>query len=492
MTNSVTFYIGDVFEMLQQIPDASVQCVVTSPPYWGLRDYQTATWEGGDQNCNHNPQRPDGGERATRTLPLGRGGMYRDVCGKCGAIRVDKQLGLESTPEEYVANLVSVFREVRRVLRDDGIVWLNLADSCGSGRGGGGNTRKQTTNTGSLFDSDLQGVVPPGLKPKDLVGIPWRTAFALQADGWYLRQDIIWHKTAPMPESVTDRCTKAHEYVFLLAKSQRYFYDADAIAEEQTSSTKKRAAYGWGGKIDDYSNGSRTGSTFRRMAETGEPIATIPTNGMRNRRSVWTVGPSPFSGAKLLADFIGADGEPYKASPDCPFHGHIAHEKGLAAQISNGSNCTCKVVETDHYATMPPELAKICILAGTSAIGQCPKCGAPLERVVEKTIASPGQQPGYTLGTKTRNGGERAGNFVDHKSNTVNWQPTCDCNTGDPVPQIVLDPFSGAGTTAIVALENGRHAIGIDLNPNYIKLAEARVASVLASPKLFYDVWVNV
>ena len=172
---------GDCLQQLATLPAASVQCCVTSPPYWGLRDYGTAG-----------------------------------------------QLGLEATPDEYVANMVAVFREVWRVLRDDGTLWLNLGDSYASG---GRSTRDPGQS--KLHPAQAKGMRRPadgeGIKPKDLVGIPWRVAFALQADGWWLRQDIIWHKPNPMPESVTDRCTKAHEYIFLLTKQAKYYYDAEAV-----------------------------------------------------------------------------------------------------------------------------------------------------------------------------------------------------------------------------------------------------------------------
>ena len=169
---------GNVLDRMKDLPDQSIQCVVTSPPYWGLRDYGS-----------------------------------------------NGQLGLEETPEEFVENLVKVFREVKRVIKDDGTVWLNLGDSYASTKVGNTETKKNPNVVTKSFTKKL----PPNLKTKDLVGIPWRVAFALQADGWYLRQDIIWHKPNPMPESVTDRCTKAHEYIFLLSKSAKYFYDADAI-----------------------------------------------------------------------------------------------------------------------------------------------------------------------------------------------------------------------------------------------------------------------
>jgi DNA modification methylase len=223
--------VGDALERLQGVPDGSVQTCVTSPPYWGLRDYGN-----------------------------------------------DGQLGLEPTPDEYVANMVAVFREVRRVLADDGTLWLNLGDSyAGGGRGG------------------LQGHSPEGLKPKDLVGIPWRVAFALQADGWWLRQDIIWHKPNPMPESVTDRCTKAHEYVFLLSKSARYFYDAPAVSESAVTPAgvtwqQRKAA----GVASNNRGASQVGNV--RTHGSGDHNLTRQ-DGQRNRRSVWTIATKPYSGA---------------------------------------------------------------------------------------------------------------------------------------------------------------------------------------------------
>ena len=259
---------GNCLDVLKDLPERSVNTCITSPPYWGLRDY-------------------------------GKG----------------EQLGLEDTPEEFAENLVNVFREVKRVLRDDGTVWLNLGDSYSSGG------RTTTTNQTLRGDKDY-GVTRPkpseGIKPKDLVGIPWRVAFALQADGWYLRQDIIWHKPNPMPESVRDRCTKSHEYIFLLSKNVKYYFDNESIKEDSKTSTVKRS-----------------------------------------KRSVWTVTTKPFKGA--------------------------------------------------HFATFPPDLIEPCVLAG------CPEGGT------------------------------------------------------------VLDPFGGAGTTGLVAEQNNRDSILIELNPDYIEIAKKRL-----------------
>ena len=299
---------GDCIAGLRTIPDASVNCCVTSPPYWGLRDY------------GH-----------------------------------EGQIGLEETPEAYVARMVDVFREVRRVLRDDGTLWLNLGDSYNAynGNRGGSTSFQRATEDACPSLPSGHGLSAKGLKNKDLVGIPWRVAFALQADGWWLRQDIIWHKPNPMPESVRDRCTKAHEYVLLLTKSERYFYDAEAVSEAATCDRVRGPA-----QHPDTASTNGNGGLSRRP-----PAAT------RNRRSVWTVTTKPYSGA--------------------------------------------------HFAVMPPDLVEPCIKAG------CPEGGT------------------------------------------------------------VLDPFAGSGTTLAVAAELGRNAIGCELNPDYIALAEGRILEARQSVALF-------
>jgi DNA modification methylase len=305
VTGDATLINADVREGLRSLPDNSVHCVITSPPYWGLRDYGTATWEGGDAECDHRaPDEAGNTDKPTSGQRQHAGRFAGPNCHKCGARRIDSQLGLEPTPEAYVANMVAVFREVKRVLREDGTCWLNLGDSYAGGnyRGGGIDTAstKQVSNVGTTaFMAKAMPDIPPGLKPKDLVGIPWRVAFALQADGWWLRQDIIWHKPNPMPESVTDRCTKAHEYVFLLTKSARYFYDADAIREPVMDSSLKRAEYSgaagtkWHDEQDTVGHTKGSGVKRRACLEHG------PNNNPagRNKRSVWTVATAPYSGA---------------------------------------------------------------------------------------------------------------------------------------------------------------------------------------------------
>ena len=349
---------GDCLEVLRTIPDASVHCCVTSPPYWGLRDY------------GH-----------------------------------DGQIGLESTPDAYVARMVEVFREVRRVLRDDGTLWLNLGDSYASTTKGSGGYGKSTLGPNKdLQNIQFQKMDPrvfnPGLASKQLVGIPWRVAFALQADGWWLRQDIIWHKPNPMPESVRDRCTKAHEYVFLLAKSERYYYDSAALSEPA------KTAGQIGGLTSYAAVASGRKPSGNMIPERGAAYVRPVT---RNRRSVWTVNTKPFKGA--------------------------------------------------HFAVMPAALVEPCIKAGCPD-QCCPACGAGYERIVE-------QKKGDTEAS--------------------DWQPACDCAVDGTIPGTVLDPFAGSGTVAAVALSLGRSSIGIELNPQYVELAQERIANTIGSQPLLYN-----
>lgn len=271
---------------MQSIPDQSVQTCITSPPYWGLRDYGTGTWLGGDESCSHKRDSKYSDKTITGHKNPAIGGVgdaiYKSICERCGATREDDQLGLEESPQQYVDQMVEVFREVWRVLKDDGTLWLNIGDSyAGSGKGPAGNLG--ATHNERHMEHKHSAIVPDGLKPKDLVGIPWRLAFALQADGWYLRQDIIWHKPNPMPESVTDRCTKSHEYVFLLTKSRHYFYDHEAIKEPvaQDWGTRDRTQ----GKYHNEGSGLTPHSGLTKSYET------------RNKRDVWTVATKPYKEA---------------------------------------------------------------------------------------------------------------------------------------------------------------------------------------------------
>lgn len=393
MTANVQLITGDVRAVLQTLPAGSVQCVVTSPPYWGLRNYGVS------------------GQIGLELLHDCLGWATGQPCGAC-----------------YVCHMVSVFREVRRVLRDDGVLFLNLGDSyANDGKWGG--------STGGKHVNELHGTNGPGrtkrqtgLKPKDLVGIPWRVALALQADGWWLRSEIVWSKAAPMPESVTDRPTRAHEQIFLLTKRERYFYDQEAVREPHS---REWWLENVGKEYMTPQDGRRDGG---KRKSNGTPSGA-------NQRDVWHLSPEPY--------------------PDA------------------------------HFATFVSEIPRRAILAGTSAAGCCPACGAPYVRVVERTNASNWQgrkASGATAGQPTNGHNASHGNGIDHTlptriNETTGWRPSCACDAGEPVPCHVLDPFSGSGTTAAVALALGRDAIGIELNPEYTRLAEDRIAWV--TPALF-------
>jgi len=276
---------GNCLDKLKELPDQSINTCITSPPYWGLRDY---------------------GE--------------------------EKQLGMEDTPEEFVNNLVEVFRDVKRVLRDDGTVWLNLGDSYFGSSGQGGKTNKQTTNKGSYHNHKRKSDY---LKPKDLVGITWRVAFALQQDGWYLRQDIIWHKPNPMPESVQDRCTKAHEYIFLLSKNPKYYFDNEAIKEDSAESSKARLKQ----NIANQKGSDRVpGKNNGNMKAVG--------GDKRNKRSVWTVTTKPFKGAHFATfpmDLI----EPCVLA-GCPENGTVLDPfggSGTTGIVANNHNRNAVLIE---------------------------------------------------------------------------------------------------------------------------------------------------
>lgn len=313
-----TLYQGDCREIIKALPDESVNCVVTSPPYFGLRDYGTATWEGGNADCDHVTG------RVARTITdasskqiTNNGAMMnetRRTCPRCGALRIDSQIGLEESPAAYVEQMVEVFREVRRVLRADGTCWLNLGDSFA---GAGYSNHANTGGTQREDGGKQRHLSNTGLKPKDLCMIPHRTAIALQNDGWWVRMDCVWNKPNPMPESVTDRPTKAHEYIFLLSKSATYYYNADAIREPNASPAQLAHNIKYAKPYAAYD--SRAPLTGQPGNVNNQGIHARPGKEGRNRRSVWTISPTPY--------------------PDA------------------------------HFATFPPDLIKPCILAGCTEGG---------------------------------------------------------------------------------------------------------------------------
>ena len=425
------------------LKDKSVQCVISSPPYWGLRDYGTAKWSGGKADCDHVE------ERKQTSSPGTFGQQYKETCKKCGARRIDRQIGLEATPDEYVATMVGVFREVWRVLRDDGTVWLNLGDSYAT-QGGRGEARMAELRPWSAGSLTCGGVtcvcgncgrtpkaktnpaargqasgtkMPPGLKPKDLCGMPWRVVFALQADGWYLRSDIVWAKPNPMPESVTDRPTRSHEYLFLLSKRERYFYDADAIREDTEpyrTASFRNGSYVQGSTFDNSaSRGPGTDGTYRKM------------NG-RNKRDVWTVNSEP--------------------TPEA------------------------------HFATFPQKLIEPCILAGTSERGCCKECGAPRVREIGRTGVENDANIVITGTVSTDNCHQTSGRVRQLSGPTYQkviaptggWRLSCK-HDEPSVPCVIFDPFLGSGTVGKVAIANGRRWVGLELSEAYIKIAKKRV-----------------
>lgn len=440
-------YGADVREALRLLPDSSVQCVVTSPPYWGLRDYGTGRWEGGDPSCEHKVRI----NAATASSTLGGGKTttghqkegFHTECPRCGARRIDSQIGLEPTPQDYVENLVEVFREVRRVLRDDGVVWLNLGDSYAKEGVSGLGLHTETSTTGRPNPyAEIHKEIPEGLKPKDMIGIPWRVAFALQADGWWLRCDVVWAKPNAMPESVTDRPAKAHEFVFLLTKSSHYFYDHVAVLEPFADDRQGRDG---SARPSERDRGGRTDGFTKPNGI--DPSA----NGGRNRRSVWEIPTKPYPGS--------------------------------------------------HFAVMPPDLALTCIQAGTSEHGCCSACGAPWKRATVRDCEKCGAQvPSHTAGcpecghvrdwkqgremvpelltTDWSTGGRgvpRLPGGFKNRTKAAGWVPSCECTEAEAVPCTVLDPFSGSATTGMVALRHGRAYVGLDLNAEYLPLAEARI-----------------
>jgi DNA modification methylase len=434
-----------------------------------LRDYGTATWEGGDAGCDHqgrdrsqrnfNGDGYDGG-RGTSATSRRMDEPNRAVCGKCGARRVDAQLGLEATVGEYVEHIVAVFREVRRVLHSSGCLWLN----CGDSYAAHGRMVTDAPPHKDLAAASARHKNGPsvgrvtGFPRKGLMMIPSRVAIALQEDGWLLRAMIPWLKRSAMPESATDRPTTATEYVFLLAKSERYFYDADAVRVPQSAGTFER-----------YGNGKapRKTTTKAYAANEGEvranagfkdatPEAILP-NGRNRRNADWWFD-------SLRAILAGATGL-------------LADEDGapLALPVNPAA------YPGAHFATFAPRLVEPMVLASTSARGVCPACLAPYVRVTEPTGHVNGRELAHVPGnaaTKVDSTG-----WAPTRRATDSWRAGCACDAGDPIPCTILDPFCGSGTVSLVARKHGRHSIGIDLSAAYLDMARERLGQ-LALPGL--------
>jgi DNA modification methylase len=386
---------GNVLEKLPTLPAASINCCVTSPPYWNLRDY-------GEE-----------GQLGSEKMHDCLGWATGSPCGEC-----------------FVCHMVIVFREVRRVLRDDGVLWVNMGDSYAGGGRGGQSQEKRSTNWQPQYPN--HGLTPTGLKPKDLCGVPWRMALALQADGWYLRRDIIWDKPNAMCESCTDRPTTSHEYVFILTKSASYWYDAAAIAEPVSDAT-----------VDDLSRrknpGQHDGATKEIGKSAGLGAGPRGNGKTRNKRSVWSINTKPFPGS--------------------------------------------------HFAVFPYELAETCIKAGAPT-HTCAACGKPWERIVHRGNSEHHCRPGCGCSADQKHGQQnwgsgwqKYGNYSNTAIATDEFEATCKCNA-ESVPGTVLDPFSGAGTTGVVCRDLGLNYIGIELNPEYAEMSRERIADPMYEKKL--------
>lgn len=327
---------GNCLEVLKTLPDKSVNLCVTSPPYYALRDYGTGTWVGGDPNCQHRKEinETDSISSHITMRKLGisiASGIYKSVCKDCGAVRVDEQIGLEETPDEYVEKLKNVFHEVKRVLTDDGVLFLNLGDSY-NGTKFGNDDRK---NSDKLHDSckDLKKMIYGGAKRKDLLGIPWSVAFALRDDGWYLRQDIIWEKPNSMPESVTDRFTNCHEHIFMLTKSEKYYFNHDNAQEPC------KEVGGWKRYQYIMHGGYKETNTPRPYESKNSSAGYRDWTGMRNMRDVWEVNTKPYSEAHFatfpveLPERCVLVGCPENGTVLDPFNG--AATTGVASLLHN-------------------------------------------------------------------------------------------------------------------------------------------------------------
>jgi len=446
----IRIYNKDCRSMLE-LEAESIQCVITSPPYWGLRKYsgnQDLIW--GDNHCEHrwgqellvdkqgnwDTWKANDGkaeDRFTRKRAEG-GSSQGSFCSLCGAWK--GAFGLEPTPEMYVQHTIEILREIKRVLRKDGVVFWNIGDSYATSHAEVGTIDRETgwTSTTAKIDMKDRGRTStkghPILKPKDLCLIPFRIAIAAQEDGWWVRSVIIWSKNNPMPESVTDRPTESHEYILMLTKSKNYYWDADAVREpiSESYAADKRPHGVLRQRFYPNSKYVKAGM----VEHDSSPFPSGERADGRNLRSVWEFPTQPYPEA--------------------------------------------------HFAVFPEKLPELCIKAATPEVGCCSKCGKPWVRIVEKKRAEPQRQNWrFQKDTEGRSDYSEAGGWYDAQNITLGWQPTCNCKdaTKTPpipakTPSVVLDPFMGTGTTLWVAKKLSRKAVGYDTSEEYCRLALER------------------
>ncbi len=376
------------------LEDESVHCVVTSPPYWGLRDYG-----------------------------------------------IENGIGDEASFLEHVDNMVAVGSEIWRVLRDDGVFWLNYGDAYSSGSG-------RVRMSGDV-PGDLNGMARKagsgglGLRPKNLMGMPWRIAFALQDDGWILRSAIFWHKPNPMPESIRDRPTTAYELIFLFVKSGKYFYDGDAIRTKLVYQNDPGASWD---AIAGFKDGARAGDDVHTKVGLSHQRKRYPNRQINGIRA--------------------------------EHHAHTPEHLARGANAHNVWVIPLQGRSDAHFATFPDELPRRCILAGTSAKGVCSNCGSQWVRDVSVSYVNPGNR--RTNGPKSVERGHESISLSVRREKRVEllgWSPSCDCDA-DVVPATVLDPFVGSGTTVAVAQSLARRGVGCDLNADYLEIAAERITQV--------------
>lgn len=417
--------VGDARIKLADLADASVSCAITSTPYYGLRDY---------------------------------------LC--------DDQIGQEETPEEFVSSLVAVFREVRRVLHPTGTLWLNIGDSYASSAK---NRTEQQATSGTTLTGKLDGQlailkqknkVTGDLKAKDLIGVPWMLAFALRADGWWLRQCMPWLKRNAMPESTRDRPTNSVEQVFLFSKSASYFYDYAAVLRTMAESSGPRLAQ----DSERANGGAKTNGAMKAVRGDKQRGHSRRHAGFNDRWDAMDRDEQCGSRAWRNSDL-------FFESLTYP-HGVVGTDEEMVAFDIPTSG-----YKEAHFATYPPRLVIPMIQAGSSERGVCPKCMAPWERITEQTQLIRERPNDYTKRTGEEGTGNSCANSVAGvEVKTLGWEPTCQCGE-QPQPAIILDPFLGSGTTAQMARSLGRSSVGIELNPAYADLARKRTASLVYGDK---------